>query len=756
MHDKKLLGVFFSIILLSGITGVFSPIAVDAASKSETIFTHFKTPTMIVDNGYQIVDAGDDVVFTGYLWKKIGANGLEPLVGRAVQIVDKNEYKTSQKNYIPLIGNGVTDNSGKFSISWNAIKHTGFVQGDGSFWTPVVHFYGDSKYNPSEKMGNQFWVKDYPKVQPILDSDNDGILDNVDSCISEAETFNNYFDSDGCPDTKPEFDTTLTSKLESVIGIDHNPVGEAIEGQRITIMGKLTQVTSRESETNFSGYSIQNEKVVLRNAQGEIIGSDYTDKYGKFQIPIHLDFDESIHFITTDDYDGRKIFKMSVTLEYEGNSKGSPATLEYPRIVYLKDENYNPNDHPIMTWSDDGTLSVNRNEFVGSQQNAIKINGHAYWADGIGDKVNLYVLNPNNIIQEHTVTVTSDNEFSLSIPLNSYSPLGWYEVGGFYVQEDNWYDPEQYFKPISFKVVDKITIPDYTTKTIPVEISHVTTPKQIQEKSEFIAFADDSDGDSLSLSQHTLDVAGDADDRHLEIVVGVKDWKESQTEPRIQIYGFLPEGKTAIYLLTVLKKTQGYNGITYFTGEIDVKRGERLATFEVHVKWPTYSDGTLVRESPPVQTYKVIDSNAGYIENQSYKDKAYREQLEYENKIELYATGIKTAEQSLAGLQYESPQAQKKIDDAWDVRWQAITKLDSITINFELANNNIEDEKFKDASLKFDSIGKTSSQIEDDLKWISTAISDAKKLEEEHKSFGFLDSAFSSEEGTNCIWFICW
>jgi len=35
------------------------------------------------------------------------------------------------------------------------------------------------------------------------DSDNDGIPDNLDSCINQPENYNNYQDTDGCPDTPP-------------------------------------------------------------------------------------------------------------------------------------------------------------------------------------------------------------------------------------------------------------------------------------------------------------------------------------------------------------------------------------------------------------------------------------------------------------------------------------------------------------------------------------------------------------------------
>jgi len=39
------------------------------------------------------------------------------------------------------------------------------------------------------------------------DGDQDGIYDNIDQCRTEKENFNNYQDTDGCPDTPPPADT---------------------------------------------------------------------------------------------------------------------------------------------------------------------------------------------------------------------------------------------------------------------------------------------------------------------------------------------------------------------------------------------------------------------------------------------------------------------------------------------------------------------------------------------------------------------
>ena len=40
-------------------------------------------------------------------------------------------------------------------------------------------------------------------IVPITDSDSDGYIDELDSCIFEPETWNKYNDLDGCPDSLP-------------------------------------------------------------------------------------------------------------------------------------------------------------------------------------------------------------------------------------------------------------------------------------------------------------------------------------------------------------------------------------------------------------------------------------------------------------------------------------------------------------------------------------------------------------------------
>ncbi|GEM_PF-2131031 len=49
-----------------------------------------------------------------------------------------------------------------------------------------------------------------PDEVPIPDTDGDGILDNADQCIAEPETFNGFEDEDGCPDELPPDSGTIT------------------------------------------------------------------------------------------------------------------------------------------------------------------------------------------------------------------------------------------------------------------------------------------------------------------------------------------------------------------------------------------------------------------------------------------------------------------------------------------------------------------------------------------------------------------
>lgn len=47
-----------------------------------------------------------------------------------------------------------------------------------------------------------------------VDTDGDGISDSIDQCPTQAETINEFQDTDGCPDVAPVSESVPTSKSE--------------------------------------------------------------------------------------------------------------------------------------------------------------------------------------------------------------------------------------------------------------------------------------------------------------------------------------------------------------------------------------------------------------------------------------------------------------------------------------------------------------------------------------------------------------
>lgn len=58
--------------------------------------------------------------------------------------------------------------------------------------------------------------KPKPTKKEIPDTDNDGISDPSDSCVSEPETRNSYQDGDGCPDKVPEHLSPFVGRIKGI------------------------------------------------------------------------------------------------------------------------------------------------------------------------------------------------------------------------------------------------------------------------------------------------------------------------------------------------------------------------------------------------------------------------------------------------------------------------------------------------------------------------------------------------------------
>jgi len=139
-----------------------------------------------------------------------------------------------------------------------------------------------------------------------------------------------------------------------------------------------------------------------------------------------------------------------------------------------------------------------------------------------------------------------------------------------------------------------------------------------------------------------------------------------------------------------------------------------------------------------------------------YKDRASFSQSTYKTKIDKLKSGIETAENSLSGLEYESPDAQKKIEQAWKMRWSALEKLDQAKVKWDIGVNEIDNQNFRTAIINFKGIEADSESIGNNLKWITSIIEDTEKLENEYQSLKGSESQEKEEKQKFCFLFWCW
>ena len=94
---------------------------------------------------------------------------------------------------------------------------------------------------------------------PVADSDNDGISDDADACPTQAETVNGFEDSDGCPDTAPLPDKSLTI---SDVDIDWTNSGW---GDQNIYLSWTYHINESESELPPSGHFVIEMSGIVTN-----------------------------------------------------------------------------------------------------------------------------------------------------------------------------------------------------------------------------------------------------------------------------------------------------------------------------------------------------------------------------------------------------------------------------------------------------------------------------------------------------------
>lgn len=111
--------------------------------------------------------------------------------------------------------------------------------------------------------------------------------------------------------------------------------------------------------------------------------------------------------------------------------------------------------------------------------------------------------------------------------------------------------------------------------------------------------------------------------------------------------------------------------------------------------------------------------------------------------------GIKMAEDSLSGLEYQSPEAQKKIEEAWAIRWMALSNHEMLQKQWYSGVDNLNSKYYDNAIYHFKQIDNYEKKISDDLKAISKAINDAENLEQKYQQS--TQEIIVVKEGKVCI-----
>lgn len=143
--------------------------------------------------------------------------------------------------------------------------------------------------------------------------------------------------------------------------------------------------------------------------------------------------------------------------------------------------------------------------------------------------------------------------------------------------------------------------------------------------------------------------------------------------------------------------------------------------------------------------------------NSQYEEMAYLAKSAYESKIEQLKSGITRAENSLSGLVYENPEAQKKIKQAWDVRWQAIVSKNNAEKKLGDGLTYMNDGDWRSAYFALKDIDPDAESVGKSLKWITGAINDAEKMENEYQLQK--ESKIKEENKAKskfCFLFWCW
>ena len=141
------------------------------------------------------------------------SHNLEATLGLSVTLNRKNERPTPTPQ--PVAGPIDSDGDGIFDPDDACVNEPEtFNDFEDEDGCPESDRDGDGFWDSQDSCPDEAGVD--PDGCPIRDTDGDGILDPDDACVDEPETFNGFEDSDGCPDELPEAIQKFTGTIAGI------------------------------------------------------------------------------------------------------------------------------------------------------------------------------------------------------------------------------------------------------------------------------------------------------------------------------------------------------------------------------------------------------------------------------------------------------------------------------------------------------------------------------------------------------------
>lgn len=132
-----------------------------------------------------------------------------------------------------------------------------------------------------------------------------------------------------------------------------------------------------------------------------------------------------------------------------------------------------------------------------------------------------------------------------------------------------------------------------------------------------------------------------------------------------------------------------------------------------------------------------------------FQSDALNLQSKVNSKIDVMKPGVFTAEESLYASSFESPEAQKELENAWTAMWNAKKYLGDAEWTQKEGENLISLSKYEDAFYKYQYSWDNTNQIEPYLLMITAYVNNAQALEKIYQ-----DSKIKEEKF--CFLFWCW